>query len=197
MLELLKGKVTPPDWAFVGVMVVVTCVLCAAYYLFMYSPGQSRIEELTAENRTIEADIREAEAIEAGIEQLRRESDQFDLLVTQFEQRLPQQREIPQLLSQFEALAADVGLEVELQQMAVQRDARKETIPYSVVAFGNFHQIASFINRLERFERYLKVSNLRIEEEAALVSRASFTLSTFRFLEPAPTAAALGSGGAS
>ena len=192
MMDFLKGTVTPKDWAFVGAMIAITGVICAAYYLFLFSPAQATIEEISAENRTLRSDIAEAEEIEAGIEQLRRESDQFDLLVTQFQQRLPQQREIPQLLTEFEELAAQVGIEVELSQLAPQRDERKETIPYSVVAYGNFHQIARFINLLERFERYLKVSDLRIEEERALMSRATFTLSTFRFLEQAPVPAAGG-----
>jgi Tfp pilus assembly protein PilO len=195
MMELLKGTVSPKDWLFVGVMVAITGVICAAYYLFLYSPAQAAIAELNTENSMLSADIREAEVIEAGIQELRREGEQFDLLVTKFEQRLPQQREIPQLLTEFEILAADVGIEVELQQLAPLRDDRKETIPYSVVAYGNFHQIARFINLLERFERYLKVSDLNIEEERALVSRASFTLSTFRFLEPAPVTAAAAGGG--
>ncbi len=83
-------------------------------------------------------------------------------------------------------MANDVGLSHSLKPEAPQRDETKETIPYSVDTFGNFHQTASFINRLERFERYLKISDLKIEEEDAGVSKASFTLSTFRFLGENP-----------
>jgi Tfp pilus assembly protein PilO len=65
----------------------------------------------------------------------------------------------------------------------VTTDSSKETIPYKVTARGTFHQIVSFINRLERDDRYLAISDLDIKEEQAGVSEATFTLSTFRFLK--------------
>jgi Tfp pilus assembly protein PilO len=74
-------------------------------------------------------------------------------------------------------------LRVELSQMPRVTDERKETIPYSVTARGNFHQIIQFINRLERFQRYLKVSDLNIGKEDEGVAQASFTLSTYRFIQ--------------
>ncbi|MCP4642116.1 MAG: type 4a pilus biogenesis protein PilO, partial [bacterium] len=65
---------------------------------------------------------------------------------------------------------------------------RKETLPYKIIVHGDYHQIAGFINRLERFERYLKVSKLNIEAAKDGVSKASFELSTFRFLTETPGA---------
>lgn len=189
MMELLQGTAKPADIAFAGGVIALAGLVCLLYYMFLFSPAQTRMAELEEQNRELAADIRRAEATQAEIEELRRRSDRSDLLVSQFEQRLPQQREIPQLITEFEMLAQRVGIQIEVNQLAVQRDERKETIPYSVVAFGSFHQIAHFINELERFERYLKVSNLNIDEERERISRASFTLSTFRFLEPAPVTA--------
>ena len=105
-------------------------------------------------------------------------------LVEQFEDRLPARGEIPTLLDQFEALARDVDVNVQLDTLPRTTDERKVTIPYNIHARGTFHQIANFINRLERFQRYLKVSDLNIGPEIAGICEASFTLSTFRFIEP-------------
>jgi Tfp pilus assembly protein PilO len=52
-----------------------------------------------------------------------------------------------------------------------------------VRAFGDFHQIVGFINRIERYERYLKISDLIINEQKQGVSEAQFKLSTYRFLQ--------------
>ena len=57
-----------------------------------------------------------------------------------------------------------------------------EVIPYKAITDGQFHQIVSFINMLERDERYLKISDLDIDEEIEGISKATFVLSTFRFL---------------
>ncbi|HQK75497.1 MAG TPA: type 4a pilus biogenesis protein PilO, partial [Candidatus Hydrogenedentes bacterium] len=62
-------------------------------------------------------------------------------------------------------------------------EGAKLTIPYRIVVRGSFHDIAEFINRLERFKRYLKVSELQVGPEKDGVSEAEFTLSTYTFVE--------------
>jgi type IV pilus assembly protein PilO len=188
MMELFKGSITPRDWAATGGLVGFTVLLCAAFIFVLYNPLQARLAATAAMDAQIQADLRVANRAEANIEALRAEAAKMQELVTQFQERLPESREIPTLLKQFEGFAGEIGLRVELSQMLRLTDARKETIPYSVVARGNFHQIVGFINRLERFQRYLKVSDLNIGKEEDGVAEATFTLSTYRFIEPSETA---------
>jgi len=188
MMELFKGSITPRDWAATGGLVGFTVLLCAAFIFVLYNPLQARLAATAAMDAQIQADLRVASRAEVNIEALRAEKAKMEELVTQFQERLPESREIPTLLKQFEGFAGEIGLRVELSQMLRLTDARKETIPYSVVARGNFNQIVGFINRLERFQRYLKVSDLNIGKEEDGVAEAKFTLSTYRFIEPSETA---------
>ena len=195
MMDSLKGKVTPKDWMAVGGIAGAIVAVLALYIFFIHNGQQLKIDSLTTDITAIQKDLAEAKLKEKNIVALREETDKINQLVSDFEKRLPSQREIPTLVRQFEQMANDVGLSHALKPESPIRDERKETIPYSISTFGTFHQTASFINRLERFERYLKVSNLKIEEEKEGVSKASFTLSTYRFLAPAkpqPKAAAAG-----
>lgn len=190
MMESLKGRVTPKDWMAVGAALGVLVAIVALYVFFIHRAQTSKLAELEQSITAIQKDLNEARAKEKNIEALRQETAKIDRLVSDFEKRLPSQREIPTLVRQFEQMANDVGLSHALKPEAPIKDERKETIPYSISTFGNFHQTASFINRLERFERYLKVSNLKIEEEKEGVSKATFTLSTYRFFAPAASARA-------
>lgn len=188
MMDILKGTVTPKDWMAVGVMLGITAAVAAIFALFIHQGQRSQLAQIRADEASVQATLQEARKKQAGIAKLRDETAKITQLVEDFDQRLPSQREIPNLVRQFESMANDVGLQHSLKPEAPLRDESKETIPYSVSTFGNFHQTASFVNRLERFERYLKISDLKIEEEDAGVSKASFTLSTFRFIgEPAVT----------
>jgi type IV pilus assembly protein PilO len=200
MIEFLRGKVTPPDMIFAGVVVAVAAAIFAGYYLVLHSKMQEEHATLRKELTEVQNDLRQAREFEANIDSLREEARKWEELVTTFEQRLPDEREIPQLMRKFERLGYDSGLRVELSQLRSTKDTRKETIPYQVKAFGNFHQILEFINQLERHDRYLKISELNIEEEEAGVSEASFVLSTYRFIKATPPAeapvAAKSSGGA-
>ena len=183
MIDALKGTVTPKDWAFVGAVLFITLLLMSMFMLFIRSGQEGRLEDLAGEIEELEANVEYARETRDNIEDLREETAQIQALVDEFERRLPARREIPQLMGEFEALARDVGVDVELAQLSRVRDVRKETIPYSVTAYGDFHQIVSFINRLERFERYLKISELDISEQLQGICEAEFTLSTYRFLE--------------
>lgn len=183
-MEALKGKITPKDWMAVGAVLGVVAAVLALYIFFVHNAQITKLDLLTADITAIRRDLQEAYAKEKNIAALREETEKIQSLVTDFEKRLPSQREIPNLVRQFEQMANDVGLSHALKPETPIRDDRKETIPYSITTYGTFHQTASFINRLERFERYLKVSNLKIEEEKDGVSKATFTLSTYRFLVP-------------
>ncbi len=201
MIDMLKGTVTPKDWAAVGAILAATILLMAVFVFFIHAEQEQALAALVEERRTVEADLAIAEETRANIEALEEETEMAQALVDEFERRLPHRREIPQLLEEFEGLAQEVGLDIEMTPRPRIVDMDKETIPYAITAYGDFHQIASFINRLERFERYLKVSELSISEQRQGVASATFTLSTYRFLEeqPAPqqTAQAGSGGGAS
>ncbi len=184
-MDFFKGTVTRKDWMAVGVILAVTLILGAFYVFFVHTRQTEKLAALEADLRAAESELAEAKKLEANIAALREETAKVEGLVEAFQDRLPDQREIPLLLKQFEDLAKEVNLEVQLAMRDVEVGARKETIPYSVTAHGTFHQIASFINRLERHKRYLKISNLSISEQKDGKAEAKFTLSTFSFKQPA------------
>jgi Tfp pilus assembly protein PilO len=188
MTEFLKGSIAPRDWLASGGLLGFTVVLCAAFVFLVYNPLDAKLAKTAAEDQQTQADLIVAKRAEQNIGSLRAEAAKMNELVTQFEERLPENREIPMLLKKFEGFAGEIGLRVELSQLPRITDAHKETIPYTVVARGNFNQIVDFINRLERFQRYLKVSDLNFGKEEEGVAQASFTLSTYRFIQPSDAA---------
>lgn len=189
MIEFFRGKVTPPDMIFAAVVVAIAAAVCAGYYFVLHTRMLDEQATLQASLDEAQGNLKRAREYQANIDALREEARKWEELVTTFEKRLPDEREIPQLLRKFEQLGYDSGLRVELSQSRSTTDTKKETIPYEVKAFGNFHQILEFINQLERYDRYLKISDIDIGEEEAGVSEATFVLSTFRFIKQAPTAA--------
>ena len=72
---------------------------------------------------------------------------------------------------------------IQLEPLDKTEDSRKLTIRYKVTASGSFHDIMTFVNQLERDDRYLKISDLDIGPEELFVSKATFTLSTYRFIQ--------------
>jgi Tfp pilus assembly protein PilO len=184
MIDFFRGSVTPRDWAALGGIVGLTLILMVLFVFFVHQGQRAELATIGRQNVQVEKDLTQARKIESEYEKLEQDMQEIRTLVEQFEDRLPARGEIPTLLDQFEALARDVDVNVQLDTLPRTTDERKETIPYNIHARGTFHQIANFINRLERFQRYLKVSDLNIGPEIAGICEASFTLSTFRFIEP-------------
>jgi Tfp pilus assembly protein PilO len=179
-----KGKITRHDWAFVGIVLGVTALLFVAFYFFGFSKLKNEIKAGEAELAKVTKELKDAHDLTDGIEELRLEAQEMNHLVDTFEDRLPEERQIPALLARFEKLGNEMGLRVQLSSMPTRKtlNSDMEVIPYKAITDGQFHQIVSFINMLERDERYLKISDLDVEEEVEGISKATFVLSTFRFL---------------
>ena len=165
MMDMLKGTVTPKDWIAVGIVLAIIAALTVVYVFFVHQAFSSTLDQLVAEDTQVQSDLRQAYQRQKNIDKLREDTQKIDKLVSDFERRLPSERDIPRMVKEFEDLANEVGLSHALKPENTQRDERKETIPYTVSTFGSFHQTASFINRLERYERYVKISDLKIGEE--------------------------------
>jgi len=184
MIGFLKGTVTPKDWMFVGVILGLTALLCAVFYFLVYQPELQRLDQTRKELADAQTELANRKQLAANIDALRADTAQIRELVSDFEERLPSEREIATLLTQFEDIAEDVGgLDVQMRAQIARPEGAKLTIPYRIVVRGSFHDIAEFINRLERFKRYLKVSELQVGPEKDGVSEAEFTLSTYTFVE--------------
>ena len=180
MIGFLKGTVTPKDWMFVGVILGLTALLCAVFYFLVYQPELQRLDQTRKELADAQTELANRKQLAANIDALRADTAQIRELVSDFEERLPSEREIATLLTQFEDIAEDVGgLDVQMRAQIARPEGAKLTIPYRIVVRGSFHDIAEFINRLERFKRYLKVSELQVGPEKDGVSEAEFTLSTY------------------
>ena len=185
MIDFFKGTVTPKDWAFVAIVMVLTGLFCVLYFFLFHKPGADEMALMRQDLTELRADLERARETNANIVALREEATKMETLVGMFEERLPERREIPSLLAKFENLGDDIGLRVELTQMPSSMDASKETIPYRARVRGDFHQITTFINLLERDDRYLTITDIDIGSENAGISEASFILSTYRFVQPA------------
>jgi len=182
MFDFFRGTVTPKDWMFVVSVLAIAGLLCVAFYFLVYSKQMDELLEVQGRLERTQKDLAEAEKIAAQIDELRKEYQQMTELVTLFEQRLPDRREIPALLNRFESIGNQWGLRLELTSLPTRSDTSKETIPHRVTVWGGFHQIAAFINHLEKEQRYFKISDIDIGEQEMGVSEAVFTLSTFRFI---------------
>ena len=104
------------------------------------------------------------------------------------EARLPEGREIADLLSNIAASARAVGLDLTLfRQKPETYSEFYADVPVQMEMRGTYHELAAFMDRVKRLDRIVNVADItlrlpRVEGDVVLLS-ASCTATTFRFLD--------------
>ncbi len=183
MIDFLKGTVTPKDWIALAAILVSAAALVAGYFLVIYGGQQQRLADIASGNQRVVADLTLARETSDGIETLRARTKASEVLVSEFEQRLPSERDIVPLFREVETLANKEGLTPSVVPLTATQTETKEIIPYKITVSGGYHAIAGYINSLERHRRFLKVTDLSIGPWEEGVCEATFKLETYRFIK--------------
>lgn len=183
MSNLYRGTVTPKDWAFVGGIGLVLLALILVFVFFIHKNLQDKAFQLQAEIQQKTTELQQAKQQKENLDQLEAEMDATQDLVAAFEERLPNQREINQFVTSFEAMARELNVRVDVATLPRNESGNKITHPFAVTAYGGFHNITGFINELERYDRYLKITDIAMDEMDAGIIEAQFTLNAYQFVE--------------
>jgi type IV pilus assembly protein PilO len=111
--------------------------------------------------------------------------------------KLPEEKEIPQLLTQVNTLGQQSGLEFLLFRPAapVKKGFYAE-VPIDIRVQGDYHTLGGFLDRVSKLERIVNVADLRIsplpvqQQRAGRTITADFKATTFTFLEKGGSAGA-------
>jgi len=170
--------------ALIGVVLVVGLL----DYTYILSP---KLDELAQTQQSIESDQATLEQkrvkVNARAEEEKRIRDlQAD--VKRAEARLPEGREIADLLSNIAASARAAGLDLTLfRQKPESYSEFYADVPVQMEMRGTYHELAAFMDRVKRLDRIVNVADIqlrqpRVEGDVVLLT-ASCTATTFRFLD--------------
>jgi type IV pilus assembly protein PilO len=152
-----------PKWQKVFVVVGIIIAIGLIWFFALYKPTQEKITNLEAQIRRIKSDIQEQErakhtkrTLQAQIIDLKRE-------LTFLRSKLPEEKEIPALLSTVTEVGRLNGLDFVLfkQERAVRKDYYSE-IPVEIKVTGGFHQVVHFLAKVGTLDRILHVSELKM-----------------------------------
>ncbi|MBU6282850.1 type 4a pilus biogenesis protein PilO [bacterium] len=171
----------------IAIAVGIPLMIAVAYWFFVVNPRLLRasgqrflVDELLEErNRKVSETAR--------LNERKRQVDDLDTQLRLAVTRLPDQKEIPDLLSSISNLARDSGLDI----LAFR--AKPETyqdfyaeVPVDMVVRGTFPQLTGFVDDVGRLDRIVNASDITIKEpkvvDEAIILQASLQITTFRFL---------------
>jgi type IV pilus assembly protein PilO len=173
-----------------AIAIGVPLLLLLAYYFLIVSPRTMRTAQLATHIEEMEQE-RAQKTFEA--EQMPERQKEVDALDKQLKfalTRLPDEKEIPELLSSISNLGRDSGLEILVfRQLPEGYQEFYAEVPVEMQVRGNYHQVAQFLDRVGKLDRIVNVSNIvlkapkTVDESVQLDVNSRIT--TFRFLSEA------------
>jgi len=177
----------PPRQKLAALAVLAIAVVFLDWTYF-YGPRQADLTELhdQASQRRTELNGKKttADARAAAERELR----DLGAELKRAEARLPDQREIADLLSSVADSARASGLEIVLfrQKEEVAHDFYAD-VPVEMQMRGSYHEVAMFLDRVKRLDRIVNVSDIKLQkpkiEGERVTLDAACTANTFRFLD--------------
>lgn len=172
------------------VSAVAVLLVFGVYYWLVYSGRRTEMVETQAKIADLREQKDRKEKLIANLAQTREQVRELTAQVREAEVRLPDQKEIPDLLSSVSSAGRESGLEIMLFRQKGERfqDFYAE-VPVEVLVRGNYHQVATFFEKVSRLDRIVNVSDIAMkgpqDDSVGLIVDTSLSAVTFRFLDEA------------
>jgi len=153
-------------------------------YFLLISGARAERVTLFEANNVLRAEVLKAKADEAALRQFGPQAEALRKRLEVAKERLPSEREIPQVYRQVSDLAARSGLGVSLFQPkpTQDRDVLSE-VPIAVTAECTYHQLGAFLERVGKMPRIVSLGEFRLTgiDRPTGTVRAEMTLATYTF----------------
>jgi type IV pilus assembly protein PilO len=188
----------------VGVVAAILVVLTAVNYFVAsipWGPSISEVERKIAaaevQQRKLDAEYIEKTAIANDLNRFRRERELLEQKLAEALAELPQEKNIDELLQQFQDRAQKAGLQIEsIEPKGEVAAGFYARLPIAMKVNGNFHEVATFFDSVGRLRRIVNVSEIVLDQpkdvSGKVLVNASFTATAFMFVQAKPPAGGKG-----
>jgi len=163
---------------------------CVAFFFLVYSPKNNEIKGLEAKKAGIEEEVRKVEKIASNLDKHKAEMAEVQRQFAEASLLLPDQKEIPSLLTTISGQATSSGLDVlSFKPLAEKPQQFYAEIPVDIAVQGPYHNVGVFLDKISKLPRVVAVNNIKMDSPkqagGEMILNSTFQLVTYRFLDPA------------
>jgi len=196
----LEKLLSLPRYQRILILCGVLVLIAAGFLYFMYLPQKKELATLQKKNHTLEAKLREDQRIANNLPKFKAEYEKMKLQLDEALKELPNEKEIPTLLSSIASLAKDNGLDI--LRFRPGKESTKgfyAEVPVELKLTGTYHQVGKFFYDVGNLSRIVNISNVSLSpkpENDEMTLAVDCLATTFRFVDqPADTPANKKKGG--
>jgi Tfp pilus assembly protein PilO len=180
------------NWPWYGYLILAAAIFGLVFF-FYFKPQGQELKTLRADRQKLEVEVQDLKLKKQELDKIEAELVTMGQELKKLEVIIPQKKEISDILRRIQQLAFDARLDI--LKFAPRGEIKKEFYaewPIPIEVTGNYHNLATFFDRLSNFARIFNVENFSIrssqKQTDAVTVSSSFTAKTYYFLEePAPS----------
>jgi type IV pilus assembly protein PilO len=156
--------------------VMVCVIILIGYYFLFLAPVVSKLPSLFRESSELQTKISKAELSMNSIPRMKREIEELKSRETLYGTKLPKEEEFPAVLENLSSMARNSGVRITKIMPKKDTQAGSQAAPESEIyrqqailidAQCGYHQLGTFIAELESAERFMEISDIKIESGKA------------------------------
>jgi len=177
-----------PNKTKLAILFLVMAVEGVALYYGVQQPKYNELKELQAKLKDLQGQIQESRKIADNLPRLKKEYEELQAELAGALTELPNQKEIPSLLTGITNVGKGAGLD-----FLIFRPKPEETkdfysaVPVDISVYGSFHNVANFFVGVSNLSRIVNINNVAFGDikdvGGRTVMRVNCLATTFRFLE--------------
>jgi Tfp pilus assembly protein PilO len=175
------------NWPWYGYIVLVIIILGLAFFLY-FKPQNAELKRIKAERLKVEDEVVKLQEKKKQLDKIEAELATLTETLKELEAIIPLKKEIDVILRRIQQMAFDSRLDI--IRFAPKGEINREFYsewPIPIEIRGNYHNLASFFDRLSKFARLFNIENFSVkalanQTEDTTIS-SNFTAKTYMFLE--------------
>lgn len=177
-----------PTYQRVLILSILLLVVIGGFVYLFYLPKQEEYRDLQERNRTLMAKLQEDRRIANNLPKFKAEYEKMQQQLNQALTELPNEKEIPNLLTSIASLAKENGLDVlRFRPGGEIAKGFYAEVPVQLELVGSFHDVALFFQAVGNLSRIVNITNLTIGNPKTAEGQTTLSVNclatTFRFLE--------------
>ena len=138
--------------------------VAAGWWYYLYMPARARRDQLLGQVARLEQDLFQKKRIANELPKLEVARQALKKDLEEALRRLPEEKEIPHLLTQINRLGQDAGLTFSLFKPGKPSEDEFYTrVPIRIKAAGTYHALGRFFEELGQMERIVNISDLKLD----------------------------------
>jgi len=176
-----------PAWQRGLLLASILLIIVGLFAFFVYMPALEDLDQKKQENSSLAAKLQQDQRIANNLPAFREEYEKMQARLEKALTELPNDKEIPTLLTNIGGLAKESGLEITLfkPQSEVSKGFYAE-VPVTLKLQGTYHEMAMFSYQIGQLSRIVNLNKLSFSNPKVDGNRALLTINcnatTFRFL---------------